>query len=768
MRVLRLESRLGCEDAAVIGGLDKFIANAGRSVQRLRPPNGWLYSALNKEARCLWIEAAVKLLEKDASRLKITSDSSSMRLRWTDTESSRPTPVEKPRKPSKSKYRIDLDAPIGDLRYFPKRFAKQFQRIGIGTVKDMLWKTPARYEDYSRVIPISHITPMAMQPPYSATVRGKIESAWNSGAGRHGKSAKALVKDDSGSAIEITWFGQPYLLKKLKPGNSIAVSGDVSFIGSLPRMTNPEYEIISSMDALLTHAGRLLPVYPLTEGLYQRTIRNVSRRSLDATVPDIEDWLPEHIRADGHFFTLQDALENLHYPTSPDSAVKARRRLAFDELLLIQMSVIRQRQEWRDKRASEPIVEGRRAAETFSESLGFTLTKDQEKSLCQILDDMQNPYPMARLLQGEVGSGKTVVALAAMLAVIKQGRISAMLAPTEVLAEQHFLSACEQLSASDIGIVDTLKEAEPPGLGHKMRIGLLTGGLSMQNKRWMAQAIAAGDVHAIIGTHALLQESVSIPDLSLLVVDEQHRFGVEQRSALADRDPRPHVLAMSATPIPRTLQMTVYGDMEVSTLRAMPYGRRPVVTKRARTEEDRTDAYRILKEEASKGRQAFIVCPLIEDSETITARSVLSEYKRLHSSDALREVTLGLLHGRMKLQEKNRVMEKFRAGKIQALVATSVIEVGVDVPNATVMIIESAERFGLAQLHQLRGRVGRGGESSWCIAITDDPEQESNARLNAFAESDDGFELAEKDLRLRGAGRVYRNQTIGMAGYQDS
>ena len=449
---------------------------------------------------------------------------------------------------------------------------------------------------------------------------------------------------------------------------------------------------------------------------------------------------------------LARALRGMHFPNDMDEYNAARQRMAFDELFVNQVAVLRRKGEWASRGGGVPIARGKEAALEYVNSLGFELTGDQKKTLKTILEDIATPVPMGRMLQGEVGSGKTVIALAGLLAAAADGRVGAFMAPTEVLAEQHFLSATRQLGATPAeGQPENIVKAAGPGGGKSTTIALLTGSLRRSIKSHVQTMIADGEIDIVIGTHALLQDAVSIPRLAFVVIDEQHKFGVGQRAALTDRVPRPHLLAMSATPIPRSLALTVYGDLELSTLRQMPGGRKPITTKWARSIQDRRDAYALARREIKAGRQVFIVCPFVEESEQVRGRAATVEYERLRGGE-LAGIDVGLLHGRMSLGEKQAAMDSFRDGKTQALVATPVIEVGVDVSNATVMLIESADRFGMAQLHQLRGRVGRGANRSHCILLADDPGADGQARLSTVERIADGFDLAEVDLETRGPG----------------
>ena len=738
VEIFQKELSDNCKNTAVVGGLDVLIRNASRTLPKLTPPAGWRYAGLPIPKRQKWVDAAIRILQSPGTGIGAQN----------------PPPIPQyPRPPQKGSQQstkpnfLALDAPVSQIKYFPKRYASQLKHIGISTVKDALWTAPARYEDHSQMFPINTLK---FAKNGIATVAGQIVNARVSHIGGPPGATVAVVKDDTGS-VEVVWFKQAYLAAKLKPGQSIVLSGDVSLFRGIPKIVNPEFETASPRMKKLTHAGTLLPVYPTTEGLRQRTLRTVTRQAINASAKSVNDWLPMSVREAEGLPPINDAIEEMHYPQTEGSGERARQRLAFDEVFLMQMSALKQRREWRIRRGSVTLTSGMKAAEHYIASLGFQLTTDQRRVLDDILADMSSKYPMSRLLQGEVGSGKTVVALAAMVAAAAAGKVGALLAPTEVLAEQHFMNACRQLDAKDVGITDTLAMANIESADNEIGIGLLTGNFSAQRKRWMQSAIAAGKAQIVIGTHALFQDAVEIPDLALVVVDEQHRFGVEQRNILAERTPRPHVLAMSATPIPRTLRITIFGDLDMSTLRCMPHGSRPVKTEWARTPEGRAAAYELIRQQVAQSRQAFIVCPFIEDSQVLNARAAITEYERL-KSEIFPDLKIGLLHGRMSLGEKQRAMSKFREGKTSILVATPVIEVGVDIPNAGVMLIESADRFGMAQLHQLRGRIGRDGRESWCVALTDDPEAGDNPRLKALVRYNDGFQLAETDLKMRGPG----------------
>lgn len=734
--ILALEQSRDFDNTAVAGGLDRFIEDSREIVPWLSDlfeAGDRSYAGLNKAQRRAW---AARVTAR-ASRADQTS------------APRRPakTPPRAPRRAAQPKPRITLDTPLAGLPFINRRTQLRIERLGVSKLRDILYLFPNRHIDYSNITPIA-----LLSLDDDTTIVGRVTSSETARIGRPPGAAKVVLNDSTG-LLNITWWGQAYLASRFRRGTRLAVSGRVSEFRGRAQMENPEYEELKGPVDELVHAGNLLPVYPSTEGLQQRTIRNATRKALDTGLPLLADHIPRQILQDHGMLGLAPSLRRMHFPKDEDEYNVARQRLAFDELFVNQVAVLRRKQEWVARRGGVRVARGREAALDYVNSLGFDLTGDQRSTLEAILEDIASPVPMGRMLQGEVGSGKTVVALAGLIAVAADCRVGAFMAPTEVLAEQHFLSATRQLDASPV-------EDQPENIartaGHgpdrkPITLALLTGSLRRSTKSHVQNMLADGEIDIVIGTHALLQDAVSIPRLALVVIDEQHKFGVGQRAALTDRDPRPHLLAMSATPIPRSLALTVYGDLELSTLREMPGGRKPITTKWAKSLQDRRDAFALARREIAAGRQVFIVCPFVEESEQVLARAATVEFERLRGGE-LAGIDVGLLHGRMSLIEKQAAMDSLRDGKTQALVATPVIEVGVDVPNATVMLIESADRFGMAQLHQLRGRVGRGANHSHCVLLTDDPGADAQARLSTVERVADGFELAEVDLETRGPG----------------
>ncbi|MBM3140093.1 MAG: ATP-dependent DNA helicase RecG, partial [Chloroflexi bacterium] len=632
----------------------------------------------------------------------------------------------------------------------------RLEKLGLHTVGDALRFYPYRHHDFTRTVPIA-----ALRIGVEQTVQGVVERAREVRMGRGGRmrAAEAFVRDAQGSTIQAIWFNQPFVARSLREGEEVALAGRVGAYRNRPAFTNPEYEKITPE---LRHTGRLVPVYHLTQGLPQRTVRGVIAGLLERFADRMEDPLPEEIRERHDLLPLVDAVRQVHYPDGREALATARRRLAFDELLAIQVGVIARKRAWQAQ-GNAPMIGDHRAADAFLEGLPFTLTGAQRRALHELRGDLARSLPMSRLMEGDVGSGKTVVALAAMLSLVAAGYQAVMMAPTEVLAEQHYRTICRLLSA----------ETEPPlhgviahpALPAAIRVVLLTGSTRARERREALDAIRHGGAPIAVGTHALIQEGVEFDRLGFAVVDEQHRFGVMQRSELRRKGAEgvtPHLLVMSATPIPRSLALTAYGDLDLSVIDEMPPGRTPIET-RFLTPIERGTAFARVREEVTAGRQAFVICPLVEGSESVISRAATEEFERLRAEEfpdlADRIV---LLHGRMSSSEKDAVMRAFVSGEAAILVSTAVVEVGIDVPNATVMAIEGADRFGLAQLHQFRGRVGRGRHPSYCYLLADDPTPEAEERLSVLERTLDGFDVAQADLELRGPGDLFGTQQSGL------
>ena len=622
-----------------------------------------------------------------------------------------------------------LESSIETLYGIGPTLARRLAKLGLMDVEDVLWQRPRRYEEAA---PLKHICDLFGDD--EAVIEGVIRSATSYRRGRL-KLLTARVADETGE-IKATWFNQPWLEAKLVPGSTVRIRG---------RANRHGFAVSSyDLDGEAAETGDFAPVYPATEDVAQKRLRDLHDQALEL-VRDLGDDLPAELLARERLPLRADALWAVHRPRSLPEAEVGRMRLAFDELLVLRLALVRTAAA-REGASAEALGTAGELIARYRDSLPFTLTADQERAIVEIDGDLGRTVPMQRLLQGEVGSGKTVVALHALLRAVEAGRQGALMAPTETLAEQHFLTI-EELCA-------------PLGI----RAVLLTSSLRAREHGLVRQLITSGDAEIVVGTHALIEKEVDFRDLAVAVVDEQHRFGVAQRTALVEGR-SPHVLHLTATPIPRTLALTVYGDLEVSELTLPPADRKPVITAWV-TEERSSEAYTRLCRHLDDGRQAYVVCPLIEASETRVARAAEAEAERLRTAE-LRGYRVGCLHGRLRTDERRRVMAAFKARELDVLVATTVIEVGVDIPNATIMIVQEADRFGLAQLHQLRGRVGRGAEQSYCLLVSRAREELSETateRLEAMVASTDGFELAERDLEIRGEGQLLGAR---QSGYSD-
>jgi ATP-dependent DNA helicase RecG len=626
------------------------------------------------------------------------------------------------------------------------RHAQTLKRLGLSTLADMMYYFPRRYDDYSQLIPIHRL-----KYGQEVSVIGTIQSV-SSHPIRGGRMeiVEAIVSDGSGS-LRVTWFNQPWVAKRLHKGMPIVLSGKIEqYLGRLV-MNNPECEAVEQHNL---NTNRIVPVYPLTANITQKWLRRLMYQVVTYWAPRVHDHLPDDLRRSAGLLNLPTALMEAHFPSSFDNLKAARHRLAFDEIFLLQMGVLRQKRSWQDRTArSFDTTDDWLTARLYN--LPFQLTAAQERAVQDVRADLASGRPMNRLLQGDVGSGKTVIAGLAIAMIAQHGAQSALMAPTSILAEQHHKSLLKLLSNGE------QTDNGRTGVLHPDQIRLMLGSTPEPEKQIIREGLQRGEIKLVIGTHALIEEPVIFHDLQLVVVDEQHRFGVGQRAALRSKGKNPHLLVMTATPIPRSLALTVYGDLDLTVIDEMPPGRQAVDT-HVLLPRERERAYSLIRSQLDQGRQAFIIYPLVEESESSDTPAAVQEYERLQA-EIFPEHRLGLLHGRMKGEEKDEIMSLFRDGELHILVSTSVVEVGVDVPNASVMLVEGANRFGLAQLHQFRGRVGRGTEKAYCLLIPETPDAVENERLQAMEETNDGFVLAERDLEQRGPGDFLGTRQSGYA-----
>ncbi|MDD4953685.1 MAG: ATP-dependent DNA helicase RecG [Candidatus Omnitrophica bacterium] len=639
-----------------------------------------------------------------------------------------------------------LDAPIRYLKGIGPKRAQSFNAIGINTVEDLLYYFPRRYQDRSHLTTIAALKEGEIQTIKAQVLaRGQKRSFY-----RRGMSIiEAQVGDNTGR-ISCVWFNQPYLADYFKPGTGLILYGKVERYGAELQMGNPEFEIVSEGEDDMG-SGRIVPVYSLPSGMAQRGFRNLLKKALDEYVPRLSDCLPYDIRSQNNLLNLAQSLINIHFPQSLDLQARAYQRLAFEEFFLFQVPVALRKLKNKERRGISHNIDSELVS-SFIAGLPFKLTSDQESVLGEIKSDMASPQVMQRLLQGDVGSGKTVVATIAAIIAIGGGYQVAFMVPTEVLAKQHYEKISYQATLPD------RQAGKSPN--QQLRIALLTGSLTKKEREKIYRQIEEGAIDLVIGTHALLEAGVKFKNLGLVVIDEQHKFGVGQRALLTRKGLYPDILIMTATPIPRTLAITIYGDLDISVIRQLPPGRQPVNTMLF-SHKDKAKAYEVAKGQLRQGRQVYVVYPVIEESYALDIAGAKKMYGQLKDGE-FKEFNLGLIHGRLKQQEQDEVMLKFKEGKIDLLVSTTVLEVGIDIANATCMIIESAERFGLSQLHQLRGRVGRGREESFCILVSDAESSKAGGRLEAMVKYHDGFRIAEEDLKIRGPGEFFGRRQHGL------
>ncbi|MFA5126894.1 MAG: ATP-dependent DNA helicase RecG [Patescibacteria group bacterium] len=637
---------------------------------------------------------------------------------------------------------ISLDSPIIELHSIAAKISRDLKNIGLNTISDLLWYFPWRYDDLSQIKLISEL-----EPDLLCTIQVKIDKlrsyrSWQ----RKIFITEAQLSDASGQLTAL-WFNQKFVSQILKSGDTVYLSGKPQLNKKTWQLINPTYEKVKPNPL---HSARLVPIYHLTGHITQKQLRFLIDRALNNTV-DLNDPLPVDILNKEKYPWLHLALQEIHFPSQKQKLNQAIKRLKFQELFYLQCKYQLAKKDYQNRPAPANKINNQIIAETVKR-LPFELTADQNLSLKEILADLNKQQPMNRLLEGDVGSGKTVVALLAAINVMSQNQQAAFMAPTEILAEQHFKTAQKIIPNQYLNQVCLLTKDQQ-----------ILGADKNSSTTELLKKIRNGQLKLIIGTHSLIQEKVDFKNLSLAIIDEQHRFGVRQRQAIRQKntsDLSPHLLSMTATPIPRTLSLTLYGDLDISLIKNKPLGRQAIKTFII-PEKKRADAYKFIRERIALGQQVFVICPLIDESDSLGVKSVSQEYNKLQN-EIFSDLKVGYLHGQLKSDAKQDIMADFRANKFPILIATSVIEVGVDIPGATIMIIEGAERFGLSQLHQFRGRIGRNDLESFCFLFTTDPSQNNLKRLKALTQTNDGFELAELDLKLRGAGEIFGTKQTGL------
>jgi ATP-dependent DNA helicase RecG len=761
------EASRGYDNKAVMGGLSGMLSNweaearhDGVSEDVIQAVSGRLrdYEKLSPASREEVLKGIWKRIrseeghpDEEETPPQAEAEPEALDIEMEETqeeEEEKPPPKKTARAPRRQKHPkpegppAAMDASVTILDGVGPKNAEKFARLGIENLGDMLYHFPRRYDDYTQLKPINRL-----KYGEEVTVIGTVQSATSRPIrGGQSKLVEVIIGDGTAS-LRVNWFNQPWMEQNLKEGTQVVLAGKIDqYLGRL-LLTNPEWELLDEENL---HTNRIVPVYPLTAKLTQRWLRDQMHKVVTYWALLVEETLPEKVLKSADLMELPEALLQIHFPDSWEDLKEAQHRLAFDEIFYLQLGVLRQKQRWADLtgqvfESTDEWLDGQTAR------LPFELTDAQKKALADVRADLASGHPMNRLIQGDVGAGKTVIAaLGAGMVVQHDGQV-AIMAPTSILAEQHYKTFSE-LMAGEGGV---LAEGQ---------IRLIIGATPEAEKKEIREGLESGEIKVIVGTHALLEDPVKFSNFQLAVIDEQHRFGVEQRARLRAKGENPHLMVMTATPIPRSLALTVYGDLDLTVMDEKPPGREPVGTYVLYPRE-RERAWSLVRKEVKAGRQAFIIFPLVEESEKSEAKAAVEEHERLQK-EVFPNLKLSLLHGRLKADEKDKVMTDFRDHKSDILVSTTVVEVGVDIPNATVMVIEGANRFGLAQLHQLRGRVGRSGEQSYCILIPETEDRAENERLSAMTETNDGFILAERDLEQRGPGQFLGTRQSGFSEMQ--
>ena len=756
-KALVVEARMGFKNAAVFGGfsafatswLDKINISLKKKdvqtdligIQNLVSLLGKYIQATNKEREQITgqlsglLTTLIELVTKNRETVSATSINDTITDPTPEIANTTKT-ANTTKIVNSSPETVNNDCPPSELQFLksvgPKR-VRLLNNIGIQTVQDLLYHFPRRHEDRS-ILKKFH----QLQDGEIETVKGTVLSCQDINPRKKLCITKVALHDGVSIGYAV-WFNQPFIKKQLPQGTEMMVTGKNERKYGTVQISVMDFEIMDNDD--LVHIGRIVPVYPTTEGLPPRVLRSIIKIAVDELVPVQDEFLPRFLLNKYHLMNLQEALLKIHYPEKMDDVEEAKRRLIFEELFLLQLGVCLVKSSGLREQGIKHKKSGTLVRE-FLDNLPFRLTKAQLRVQQEIFEDMEDIKPMNRLVQGDVGSGKTVVATAALVKTVESGYQGALMAPTEILASQHFEGLQELL--------------EPLGV----KLALLIGGLNKGNKKQIIQDIKEGRIDIVVGTHAIIQDEVLFQKLGLTITDEQHRFGVKQRAKLKEKGYNSDVLVMTATPIPRTLALTVYGDLDISVIDELPAGRQTIKTYWVKTSlKDRV--YSFIREQVSLGRQVYYVCPLVEESEKIDVSAAV-ELAEFLQTKIFTDLRVGLIHGRLKQDDKNTVMREYKNGQIDILVATTVVEVGVNVPNSTLMIIEDADRFGLAQLHQLRGRVGRGSSQSYCVLVADPSTEEGRSRLKIMQATSDGFAIAEEDLKIRGPGEFFGIKQSGI------
>jgi ATP-dependent DNA helicase RecG len=787
IKILKLERDQGCDNRAVIGGLAAYSVTWKRQAQAQarrpehhvlaeeigellkdyeqidsqlermrqidymmsritgRKPAPQKYKKRLQQIKQGDIEEEIPVLEDDPKTVDSYGYDSYEPVKTKRNDIAAPPRLARPPRPKRddisleeAKKRLhDLQQPVTAIKGIGKSTADDLAKMDLRTIQDMLDYLPRRYDDYTKLRYIRQLNPDEV-----VTVIGTVKNT-RLRTGRSGRKDFMMVLDDGTAELHVTFFGQHWLIRQIRKGRQVVLSGKTSIWRNQLQMANPEWEALDSENL---HTAGIVPVYSLTEGVGARSFRRLMKKAIDQYADLVPDAVPEPVLERSDLADMNWTYKNLHFPEGPDHYEHARRRYLFDQLLTLQLGILGTRREWQSVPGFPLTVDDGWLDDFIDSMFPYELTGAQWRAVHDIREDVTRDIPMNRLLQGDVGAGKTAVAITAMAMAVQNRKQAALMAPTSILAEQHYRGIEADLRNN------WLDEDFKPV------IALLTGALSTAERESIYRGIADGSIDVVIGTHALIQERVEFNELAVAIVDEQHRFGVEQRAALRGKGTNPHLLVMTATPIPRTLALTLHADLDLSIIDEKPPGRQPVQTQMLRPVE-RERAFSFIEGQIKQGRQAFIVHPLVEDSESIDARSAVTAYEELQQ--VFYQYRVCLLHGRMSPSEKDRIMAEFADGEYDVMVTTSVAEVGVDVPNASVILIEGANRFGLAQLHQFRGRVGRGAHQSFCLLIPDKLTDEAQERLEAMEKTNDGFQLAEMDWKMRGAGDLLGTRQSG-------